>query len=748
MTVYRNNGRSGKELTLRQRRLVSSEIAREFKSWRRKKGEPSAADRQQIIAIGFAKARRKMPSIPAANPADPDPSLLGYQIVKMESSPEEAKLTAEAFRKLGVGTVTSREEYVLAPHWDMGEVRRVAARSGRHLAQPGWIPKKNPLVELGPVASLGPAAAMSMVNPVNENPSALAAAIGGMTGAIVMNALSNPLSRSNPSAGVMGGDNLNELQEAAHSMLKGIYWVITGPGHDGTYWLRVDVNDFIRARKLLTPAFSANPLTKAETEQVRRYGHLAGQSAKHVEDREGRTFLSEFDRGQQAASIYMAEKYGAIEDNPSAGASVGQESPDHPGFKFYGNLYSDSSRTRTTLDALRDAGIKYIAEGGGNLLDVYIHKDDWGRALMAVEGIGRSYKLENPLTDQEKRVLRKKAENWDRESAVFAEGPTKHYARGRAAEARDVAAWGGIQGNPIITIPAGHPTRHDVPHNSEFCSKCVHEAYCTECRWALTHPTPKATRRRARRNPAPRRNSHLEGEPCDVCGGPLNFMGTLGNLEWYRCRNCGMEIQSQAPRENPLTGGEVREIESDAKSYIMQSYGGGYDMMDKASTIGRAEGMQQVARKYGPRNNPMLMTVMGANPKRSRPAPKRNPSGPRRKTTMSLEKFAQFVKSKNDPKLWAAFVKKVKGYQKWTHGSMPKNVTIETMNVPGVSGLWMTYGMGREPEKVYVMPKGSKRKGAWKHPWGKMPYLKGDPEAGIILTKLVRGNRITDFLHG
>jgi hypothetical protein len=115
---------------------------------------------------------------------------------------------------------------------------------------------------------------------------------------------------------------------------------------------------------------------------------------------------------------------------------------------------------------------------------------------------------------------------------------------------------------------------------------------------------------------------------------------------------------------------------------------------------------------------------------------------------MSLEKFAKFVKSKNDPKLWAAFVKKVKGYQKWTHGSMPKQVTVEMMNVPGVSGLWMTYGMGREPEKVYVMPKGSKRKGAWKHPWTKMPHLKGDPEAGLILTKLVKGNKITDFLHG
>lgn len=606
MTTYRSNGNG--ELSLRQRRLVSGEIAREFRAWRRKKGEPSEADRQQIIAIGFAKARRRMPSIP--------------------NSPQ-------------------------------------------------------------------------------ENPGVLAAAIGGMTGAIVMNALSNPRPKSNPSTAVMVSDDMGELQDAAHAALDPVqvYWVITGP-IKGLYKLRVYDTDESRAVDLL------RPLTMKQ-------------------------------------SVLYAE-------NP-VGASVGQPSPDHPGFLFYGNLYSDSSRTRMTLDAFKDAGIGYIAEGGGNLLDVYIRRSDWDRALIAANGVSG-----NPLTDHEKRLLEMKAAGWDKEEQRSDWQSSKNYYRGRATEARDVAAWGGISANP-----------------------------------------------------APRQNSHLEGEPCDVCGGPLNFMGTLGNVEWYRCRNCGMEIQSQAPRSNPLTGGEVGEIEADAKSYIMQSYGGGYDMMDKASTIGRAEGMKEVARKYGPRPrgnplnqreldairdreqhyialqqryevmggegddrtaaqfsgaaqgsrmirekyrapgarfepNPMLMTVMGANPgqRRRRVAARSNPSGPRRKTTMSLEKFAKFVKSKNDPKLWAAFVKKVRGYQKWTHGSMPKNVTVETMNVPGVSGLWMTYGMGREPEKVYVMPKGSKRKGAWKHPWGKMPYLKGDPEAGVIITKLVPGNRITDFLHG
>ncbi len=29
---------------------------------------------------------------------------------------------------------------------------------------------------------------------------------------------------------------------------------------------------------------------------------------------------------------------------------------------------------------------------------------------------------------------------------------------------------------------------------------------------------------------------------CPVCSGETIFLGQLGNLEWYRCRNCGLEF--------------------------------------------------------------------------------------------------------------------------------------------------------------------------------------------------------------
>jgi hypothetical protein len=118
-----------------------------------------------------------------------------------------------------------------------------------------------------------------------------------------------------------------------------------------------------------------------------------------------------------------------------------------------------------------------------------------------------------------------------------------------------------------------------------------------------------------------------------------------------------------------------------------------------------------------------------------------------KRVTMPLAKFASWVKAKRNPKLWAAFMAKVEGYKKWTHGTMPKNVTMELINAPGVEGTWITYGAGKQPEALYTMPGGSKRKGAWRHPWETPADLRHDPEAGVIFTKLRGKSRITDFYH-
>ena len=35
---------------------------------------------------------------------------------------------------------------------------------------------------------------------------------------------------------------------------------------------------------------------------------------------------------------------------------------------------------------------------------------------------------------------------------------------------------------------------------------------------------------------------------CSVCGGSLVHLGDLGNLVWYRCRNCGMDQYREPKR--------------------------------------------------------------------------------------------------------------------------------------------------------------------------------------------------------
>lgn len=35
-----------------------------------------------------------------------------------------------------------------------------------------------------------------------------------------------------------------------------------------------------------------------------------------------------------------------------------------------------------------------------------------------------------------------------------------------------------------------------------------------------------------------------QNEPgCNVCDGPLMLLGSLGKLDWFRCRDCGMEFR-------------------------------------------------------------------------------------------------------------------------------------------------------------------------------------------------------------
>lgn len=124
-----------------------------------------------------------------------------------------------------------------------------------------------------------------------------------------------------------------------------------------------------------------------------------------------------------------------------------------------------------------------------------------------------------------------------------------------------------------------------------------------------------------------------------------------------------------------------------------------------------------------------------------------NPASRGRKVTMTLEEFARRIKATKNPKLWNDFLAKIRGYKKWSHGTLPKRVTVESVpGAPGLKGMLITYDAGKAPESTYIMPKGTKRKGAWKHPWERMPAIKHDPEAGLVIHRVGKG-QVTNFYH-
>ena len=184
------------------------------------------------------------------------------------------------------------------------------------------------------------------------------------------------------------------------------------------------------------------------------------------------------------------------------------------------------------------------------------------------------------------------------------------------------------------------------------------------------------------------------------------------------------------------------ELYQDSHGYGYKSDNGGGYLGNLGSDDAAVDRMQNV---YGPVT--ALKSDFPSTKRTLNPQGNPGPSGGKRKVTMTIEKFAQWVKAKRDPAMWKAFLAKFRGYEKWTHGAKSRKVTLEWQNVPGMSGLWITYDGGKQPESTYIMPSGSPRKGAWKHPWDTMPDINHDPEAGVVLTKLRGKSRITDFYH-
>lgn len=529
-------------LTLKQRKLVSHEIAKEYRSWRRKKGEPSEEDRAQIVRIGFEKARRKMRSIPAA---------------------------------------------------------------------------ANPLVELGPVAALGPPGAVPMVNPTLAH-----SVIGAAAGAALANALGNPLTQAEVDR------MLNTIEQDIRSTE-----VQFERGQGGLV-----AHQLGRAFRALVSisGYAGLPLMPY---QLKRRMELD----QRVQD---------LHREARRAGFLPA---------------TGDENP--TGYPFSGPRYYRP----------------------------------------AIRMGGRTRRIRTPLTSP----MREQAEeHFEQRRGVIGDNPKGPY--------------------PFSVKQAQY--RKYTPAQLAFAQKDALEAAqvpwedpATERYYMDDYYTISDEIRRRQRSVQP--NPLL----MTVAGNPLSTSESSSLL-----RDAEESIiEAEAGRNVEINFGRAEEALRSVFAFYTKM---GREMKRRLRNLAKRLNGLSVARVAG--NNPACLPVC------MNPGHKHRGKRKGRKITMSLEKFARMIRSKNDPTLWQAFVEKLEGYRKWTHGSLPKRVTLEQVDVPGMEGLWMTYDAGKQPEALYAMPPGSKRKGFWRHPWETPPSIKHDPQARLVITKLAGSNVVSDFYHG
>jgi len=218
-------------------------------------------------------------------------------------------------------------------------------------------------------------------------------------------------------------------------------------------------------------------------------------------------------------------------------------------------------------------------------------------------------------------------------------------------------------------------------------------------------------------------------------GGKLGVVGCpKGQWTGRRCR-VGTRLQTiLTPKRNPC-GGRYR-----ANMHLQGS----------SCDCGRGtlQFLQRVGKLEWYRCTGCGVTFTTVAGRRNPCGTRRNPPVHRRKLTMPIQKFIAWVRAKRDPKMMRDLMTKIAAYKKWTHGTLPRNVTLEQVDAPGVTGVWITTHLGKQPEALYTMPRHSKRKGAWRHPWKTPPDVMADTKAGVMLTRLRGRGRITDFMRG
>jgi hypothetical protein len=674
-------------LTLPQRKLVQKEIATEYRAWKKKlRRDPDENERRQIIAVGFEIARRKNKRIPAANPDIASALVagaMGAVVNKVMSNPldmgevdrlfghMESDLRAAAL-EIDRGHNANAADWlgrvwktyiIINGYADALDGNRKAVLSERmerfkHLR--GEVNySKNPLVELGPLHALGPAAAVPMVN------------------------ASGPLHEATRYLSGIG---------VSLTHREGEYRVNFKGGTEDTAYYTNDLKDAVGTGIEMVKrkgVYGANP------------GHTTTKCCVVC----GKSYPYSWPwLSWEGHDICCQRCFAGAQENPTGVAFSGAKYY-RPAQRIGGRIVRRRYRIMPEMPPI----------AGAHQEERRTHPVRRNPLLMTVMGANPA----GPMpTDP---------------GEAYHAAPEAHEAE--LSEMSQLSRFRGLRHAGLAPTTTRCYAGVSVPGEPDRVTRLRQIAAGGISRCANCFP-PSDEELEAGEWIRAGKKKH-EDAPCAECvnrtvfeGAPLDPMSASVIVQTY----------------DALTPAHKEKFARLPLSMMDKMIGDWFlHKTHRAVLIGfilRASG--GVMANPPPKTRLRSIHAAMTNPKL---AAKLNP-GKRRKVTMSLEQFAEMVKKQGDPKMWANFCSKVKGYQKWTHGSMPKKVTLETVDVPGVTGMWITYDMGREPEKLYTMPANSKRKGAWRHPWEKMPHLKGDPQAGIMITKTVAGNKITDFLHG
>jgi hypothetical protein len=652
-------------LTLRERQRVSKEIAAEYRKWRKKlRREPTEAERRQIVAIGFSKARKKYPRIPkgAGNSAEANPTGIPFsgpkyyrparrvdkKIVRRRvpltwemrgSAQDHARRRRES---IAANPVSPRIRAALRDWWDRIRFPRFI----RHDPEAEPYGAEDIAFDIAHQRGLTKSEEEEFMRRVEE---------------LVEFGLPNPTKGPYPFAE-------KEEQYRTYTMAQLLYAQrdaadaarrMKGFDPVAEAWYLDDLHTITSEIRKRRGEANANPLSRSELAQLRDMAHHWAYIA---------------------ASYFNSKNWEALR-----------------------GILSQLRGAHFTI--LRVMGNDFDAQALAYFIDDtvanYVHKMRMvgvkdNPLLMTVMGA-------NPLTKRELADIQKRAEHARKKSELSTSEYFRAFYDGENSALRHVAwSYGPEQ------RWKSHPARL---LNSDTANP-------------LTEPEERRILGQARQDRERARFAEREG---------TEYASGLYSGRAERAEE--IVAQHGGARRNPIEPAIVGGIVGGAT----------------AAVVGNV-----IRRKGATCNNPShhrRKTMSGKNlsVKRISASEARklaaNPKVKRKRITMPIEKFYEIIKRQRDPRLLTAFKKKLEGYKKWTHGTLPTKVTVEALDIPGVHGTWITYGAGTQPEALYAMPGGTKRSGLWRHPWETAPTIKHDPEAGIVLTKLRGKSKITDFYH-